>query len=469
MNTPPSLNSYWQLFRWLMLPARYHYWLFIFFLAMSGVALVGAIFGLLNMQTDGVLLVGLWVTAFMLWFSVSILVLHGQLLVLASNRQLHLLPGLRSRALALHLLALTLIAVFITAWGCILKDNELSVAGFVFNWALCVLASIIFLLCLIWFSSVALIAIWLMSIIVAKFFWPLGLSPWLLLIVALLAWVGFGYWWLRWAPAKKFNNMFLMRNWQNFPKSAFNPPSLLPARLRQLGAIITPSTSSLFHNLLNGGAGSVPRRVMVGLGSNVVGLIAFGFLMQMKHSEPLGEFLRVLIPVALWAYISGAGLRFFIRLYANLGRAWLYFPGTRAALFGATEKYFIWLILLDLVMISLLAGIGCYWIYPDYLQLKWLVIYCMLAISVNWLVFHFGWWLYCYTKGSNSWLGVASLFILIVQIFISGLCWRLVVDGHLALEILLSGIVVSCLSIGFLLRSRALHASLGMTFSRRPD
>ncbi len=466
MNGMAALNGYWKLVRWLVLPERYHYWLFMFSLMVSIVTAISGVSGLLNGHIIGVLVIVFWAIVFTLWFSISLLMMHGQLLLMASNRQLYLLPGVRIRALTVYWLVITAMAVLLTVGQWVLMDTALSITGFVFNWSLCVLASVVFLWCLTFFSTFALLVFWGLCMLFSRFVWPLELSPWVMLVLALSALIGFSYWWLRWVPAKKYTNIFLMSNWQEFQKTASMPWLTISTKLGLLKKVSHPEPTSLFRYLLYGRMGNFGLRVLIWLLMTGVVLLCAELLAMNGYSAWLTEMMRVLIPITLWGYLCG-GLGFFMRLYSNLGRVWLYFPGSRKMQFVVIERYFMLLMLVDLVFICLLASVACYWVYPEYLQLQWVIFYCLLVGGLNWLLFQMAWWLYCRTQGSNNWLGIATFFVIFVQVFVAGLCFGLVFSGSISAQAMMSGVIMFCILSAFLLRQRMLRTSQNMSFSRR--
>ena len=121
-------GQYWHLFRWLMIPARYHYWLFKLSMVVTVVAVFSIVVGsLLNVGDWRLVIVGIWAIVFSLWSFNAVLVLHGQLISLPSNRQLRLIPRVRERALVIHWVVLTIMAILFTAFQYFLKENGISI------------------------------------------------------------------------------------------------------------------------------------------------------------------------------------------------------------------------------------------------------------------------------------------------------------------------------------------------------
>lgn len=96
MNTRTHFAGYWQLFRFLTMPARYQYWTLNLGL-ISGVLALGAV--ALGTKTW---LIVLPLAIFAIWLFNAMIMLHGQLLAVASSRTLNLLPLTRRRALLIH-------------------------------------------------------------------------------------------------------------------------------------------------------------------------------------------------------------------------------------------------------------------------------------------------------------------------------------------------------------------------------
>ncbi len=171
-----SFSQYWHLFRWLMIPARYHYWLFILSMVVTVIAVFSVAVGSwFNVGDWRLVFVGIWAIVFSLWLCFSVLVLHGQLLSLPSNRQLRLIPGVRQRALIIHLVVLTIMAILFTAFQFCVKGMEFAFDRVILNWSIFSFFSVVFLLCLKWFANFSLLAVWFFGMVFSDFVWPLDL------------------------------------------------------------------------------------------------------------------------------------------------------------------------------------------------------------------------------------------------------------------------------------------------------
>ena len=461
-------SQYWHLFRWLMIPARYHYWLFMLSVVVTVIAVFSVAVGSwFNVGDWRLVFVGIWAIVFALWSFSAVLVLHGQLLSLPSNKQLRLMPGVRQRALAIHWVVLTIMTILLTACQFYLKGMEFSLARVILNWAFFSLGSMFFLFCLKWFANFSLLALWVVGMGFSTYVWPLNIPLWLLFVLALAAWLGFSYWWLQWLPAKKIENIFLLHNWQSLQrKSSFNwmrfPINMLAPRIKNS---YTPT--SLYLHLLNGVTGNPVSRVIIWVligGFSILGISLL--LALLDYTDVMRDMAKVVISITLWMFLSSAGMGYFTGLFANIGRVWFYFPGTRAELLSAVEKNFMLSLVIDLFFVCVLTAIACYWVFPEYLQIKWVVLYCVLVLVVNWLLFHFVWYLYCRTQGNSNLLGVAIFFIIMMQIFLAGVGWSLVSGGKISAEILMLGAISCCLPGALLLRSYAKKATPNMSFAR---
>lgn len=461
-------SQYWHLFRWMMMPARYHYWLFMLSLVVTVIAVFSVAVGSwLNVGDWRLVFVGVWAIVFSIWSFSAVLVLHGQLMSLPSNRQLRLMPGVRQRALVIHWVVLTIMAILLTACQHFLKEMKFTLDSVIFNWSLFSLASVIFLLCLKWFGSFSLLCFGLFWMVASIFVVPFDISPWLFFVLGLAASVGFSYWWLRWFPAKKIENIFLLRNWQSTQLAASNnwtklPINMLAPRIKDM---YTPV--SLYLHLLNGVTGNALSRVIIWLMIGGCCVLGISLLIALfDYGGVLRDMAHVAIPITLWTFLSSAGMGYFTGLFASIGRVWFYFPGTRAELLSAVEKNFMLSLVIDLFFVCVLTALACYWVFPEYLLIKWVVFYCLLVLGVNWLLFHFVWYLYCRTQGSSNLLGVAIFFIIITQIFLAGICWSLVSGGKISADLIMLGVISCCLLGTLLLRSYAKKATPNMSFAR---
>lgn len=461
-------SQYWHLFRWLMIPARYHYWLFMLSLVVTVIAVFSVAVGSwLNVGDWRLVFVGVWAIVFSLWSFSAVLVLHGQLLALPSNKQLRLISGVRQRALVIHWVVLTIMAVLFTACQYFLKEKEFALTSVILNWSLFSLTSVVFLLCLKWFASFSLLAVWIVGMAFSAFIWPLNISSWLLFTLALVVWLGFSYWWLRWLPAQKIENIFLLRNWQSTQRTFFYHWTKLPINMLAPRIKDNYTSASLYLHLLNGVTGNALSRVIIWLmigGCCVVGVSLLIALFD--YGGVLRDMAHVAIPITLWTFLSSAGMGYFTGLFASIGRVWFYFPGTRAELLSAVEKNFMLSLVIDLFFVYVLTALACYWVFPEYLLIKWVVFYCLLVLGVNWLLFHFVWYLYCRTQGNSNLLGVAIFFIIIMQIFLAGVCWSLVSGGKISADLIMLGAIGCCLPGALLLRSYAKKATPNMSFAR---
>ena len=467
MITTNLASQYWHLFRWLMIPARYHYWLFMLSVVVTVVAVFSAVIGsLLTVGNWRLVFVGIWAIVFSIWSFSAVLILHGQLMSLPSNRQLRLMPGVRERALMIHWLVLTIMAILFTVCQYYLKQMEFTLASVILNWSFFSFSSVTFLLCLKWFASFSLFVVWFFGMGFSVFIWPLNISPWLLLACALVIWLGFSYWWLRWLPVQKIENIFLLRNWQSLQCTSFNHWFKLPINMLAPRIKVNYNSASLYLHYLNGVTGSVVSRVAIWLLMGFFSVLGLSVIVLLGHGGAMRDIAQVAIPITLWTFLSSAGMGYFTGLFTRVGRVWFYFPGTRSELLSATENNFVSLLLIDLLFVCALIGLACYWVYPEYLQIKWVVLYCLLVLTVNCALFYFIWYLYCRTQGSSNLLGVAIFFVIVAQTSLAGFSWWVVSSGQISAELLISGATFCCFSGALVLRAYAKKATPNMCFAR---
>lgn len=462
-----TVSQYWHLFRWLMIPARYHYWLFMLSTVVTVVALFSVVVGsFLHVGDWRLVVVGIWAIVFSLWFFGAVLVLHGQLLSLPSNRQMRLIPGVRQQALVIHWVVLTIMAILFTACQYFLKGMQFTFDSVILNWSLFSFGSVVFLLCLKWFANFSLLGVWFLGVGFSAFVWPLDISPWLLFILALVVWLGFSYCWLRWLPTQKIDNVFLLRNWQSLQRTSSNHWAKLPINMLAPRIKDNYTPASLYLHLLNGVTGNAVSRVIIWLMMGGFAILVVSLIVLLGYGGAMRDMAQVAIPITLWTFLSSAGMGYFTGLFASIGRVWFYFPGTRAELLSAVEKNFLLSLLIDVFFVCVLTGLACYSVFPEYLLIKWGVLYSLLVLAVNWLLFHFVWYLYCRTQGNSNLLGVAVFFIIMMQIFLAGVAWSLVSGGKISAELLVLGAIFCCFPGALILRIYAKKATPKMCFAR---
>lgn len=196
-------------------------------------------------------------------------------------------------------------------------------------------------------------------------------------------------------------------------------------------------------------------------------MLGLGLIVLLGHGGGLRDFAHIAIPITLWIFFATAGMGYFTGLYASIGRVWFYFSGTRLELFDAVEKNFMLRLIIDLFFICVLVGFACYWVFPEYLQIKWILLYCVLVLIVNWTLLHFFWWLYCRTEARGNIFGFAVSLITMLQAFMAGVGWSLVPNGRTSAELLALGVIFCCMSGAILLRVYAKRAIPKMSFVRR--
>lgn len=106
------------------------------------------------------------------------------------------------------------------------------------------------------------------------------------------------------------------------------------------------------------------------------------------------------------------------------------------------------------------------WVFPEYLLIKWILLYCLLVLVVNWALFHFAWYLYCRTQGNSNVLNLAIFFIIVAQLLLAGVGWSLVSSETISAEALALGAIGGVLPAALLLRFYAQKATPTMNFAR---
>lgn len=470
MNSVLSLNSYWYLFRLLAMPARYQYWLLVMSI---GCALLGALGGLFGYWW-------LWIPAaalFPVWLFTAILVIHGQLLAVASSRSLNLLRSIRQRALVIHLGMLGLVSVLLALLQII--KGEALISSLVGTWVLCSLASFGFIAALVLSPRYGLLLLWLVGWGFYKFVWPLGLPLWLYLSTAVIGWWFYARWWLQWRPERRIDNPFMMASWGTMQLRTQNLFAGQVAfigmkrRLIQLLIAREPSPRDVYLNLLMGGVVSLTGRLINWLAFVAI-LISVWLLSYVFGAMGLfNDLIGIVGVVMFWAFLSGAGAGFIMWMYHNLARAWLYFPGSRSGLFRAIEWRYLQCLLMDSTLFCLLGAVVFRTVFPDvYVEISlllWLPLYFLLVLGFWWFYFQCGWLVYCYTHGSVQWWSFVVFLGVVGQLVLAGICWWLVAQGVQPPENLAFTLVIIFLVLVLLLRPLAQIASQRLSFARRPN
>ena len=469
MSSLQEVRAYWQLFRLLTMPARYQYWLLIIGIGFAALGALGGVFGYW----------WLWIPApalFGVWLFTAGLIIHGQLLSVASNRSFNLLPGVRQRALVIHLAVLSLVSGLLALLQLI--KGEPLVASLIGSWAICSLLSFGFIASLVLSPQYGLLLLWLFGWVFYKWVWPLGMPLWLYLCVAVIAWWLYARWWLQWLPEKRIANPFMAATWGAMQLSKQNLFAGRGAfvgigrRLLRLAPLREVSSKEVYINLLLGGAGSLLERLVNWLVIPAVLALVWLLCFVFDITGVVKDLAEVAVAISFWAFLSGAGLGFIMWMYHNLGRAWLYFQGNRVALFKAIERRYLQNLLLDSVVFCSLSAIALWWLYPDlslgFSHLLWSSLYFVLVLGFWWFYFQCAWLVYCWTHGSVQWWSFAVFLGVIGQLMSAGFCWWLVAQRGQALEALVLIFACGFLLLGSVLRPFARVASARMNFARRP-
>jgi hypothetical protein len=468
MSIHSNVNAYWQLFRLLAMPSRYQYW----FLLMSiGCALLGVLawpFGYWWLGLPSVAFFGLWLVF-------AGLVIHGQLLAVASNRSLGLLHSIRRRALVIHALIMTLIAVILGLLQ-VLRGEAL-ISSLVVSWALCSLVSFGFVASLVWSPQYGLFILYLLGIGLYYVVWSLlNLPVWLYLGVAVLAWWVYARWWLQWRPKKRINNPFMAVTWgarqrTHKPSSVWRTYSGVKRRLLLPLVNLESSPRDLYMSLLMGGATSPLNRLINWLVFTAFFILIWLLFYTFAGMGVLYDMVSAFSGLMFWGFLCGAGMGFIMWMYHNLARAWLYFPDDRCALFRAIEWRYLQCLLMDSALFCLLGAgvlrVGFSQLYTEISLLLWLPLYFLIVVSFWWLYFQCVWLLYCYTQGSLKWWSFAIVFGVAAQLMLAASVWWLVEWRGQALEHLAILFILSFLLLSLALRPLAQKASRRMTFARR--
>ncbi|MEN0035785.1 MAG: hypothetical protein AAGC78_01905 [Cellvibrio sp.] len=468
MSAPRIVSAYWQLFRLLTMPARYQFWILI---GSLGCVLLGAVGSVLGYAW-------FWIPApvlFGIWFFNAALVIHGQLLVLASNRSLNLLPNVRQRALVIHFAIIILISVALTLLQ--FMKGEALAASVIGSWTLCSLLSFGFIASLVFSPQYGLLLLWLFSWGFYRLIWPLWIPLWCYSCVAVIAWWVYIRWWLRWLPEKRISNPFMVATWETLQQRSQNASGgqgiLVGVAQRWLRFFPAKNASpqDAYIYLLMGGAGSRLARLVNWLVALVILMLVFSLCRIFGISNVLQDLAQVAAVICVWGFLGGAGLGFIMWMYHNLGRTWLYFPGSRAALFKAIERRYLQVLLLDALLFCVAGFLVVQLIYPDlYLDRSSLLrgaYYFVLVLSFWWFYFQCAWLVYCRTHGSVQWWNFAVFLYVIGQLMLAGCCWWLVEKNGQSPESLVMILVLGFLLFGLALRPIAQAASLRINFSRR--
>lgn len=468
MSLHSTVSAYWHLFRLLAMPSRYQYWLLVMGIGCALLGLVAWPFGYGWLSLLGIAFLGVWL-------AISGMLIHGQLLVVASNRTLILLHGMRRRALVVHALMVALIAVVLALLHT-LKGGDL-ISSLIVSWALCSLVSFGFVGSLVWSPQYGMLISYLLGIGLWYVVWfLLDLPAWLYLGVAVVAWWVYARWWLQWRPEKRIHSPFMAVTWgamtrNHSPSIGWHIVGDVKRYLLRLFVTTEPSPHTLFLTLLMGGEASLVNRLINWLFIVVllisVWLLSYAFGGMGVLSDLVNAFGELLY----WVFLCCAGMGFLMRMYHNLARAWLYFPNHRCALFRVIESRYLQCLLMDSVMFCLLGALVVQIGFPELrtntLLVVWFPLYFLIVVSFWWFYFQCAWLMYCYTQGSLKGWSAAIVSGVNAQLMLSAGVWWLVEQRGHSLEYLAILVIVIFLLLSLALRPLAQKASRRMTFARR--
>ncbi len=468
MSIHSNINAYWQLFRLLAMPSRYQYWLLVMGIGCGLLGLLAWPFGYWWFALPSIGFLGVWL-------AISGMVIHGQLLAVASNRTLILLHAIRRRALVVHALMVALIAV-VLAFLHTLKGGDL-ISSLIVSWALCSLVSFGFVASLVWSPQYALLISYLLGIGFWYVVWfLLDLPVWLYLGVAVVAWWSYARWWLQWLPANRIHSPFvavtLIAMTRNHSSSIrWRIVDNLKHYLSRMFVGTQSSPRDLYLSLLMGGEVGLLNRLMSRVVLTAIVILAWFFLYARVGKGSVNDVLDIFLALMFLAFFCGAGMAFIVWMYHNLARTWLYFPRDRCALFRAIEWRYLQCLLMDSVLFCLLGAVvlvsGFSELNVDISSPLWLPLYFLLVVSFWWFYFQCAWLVYCYSQGSLKWWSFANTFVVAFQLMLAAGGWWWVKQSGQSLKHVAILLIVIFFLLSVALRPLAQKASRRMTFARR--
>lgn len=452
-----SLYLYGHLFKWLFMPNRFNYWLFIICIVSGCIAGISSAFHVIWPA-------GVFLLVFTLWFVSGLLSLSGQLIALGSCRQFGLLPLIRTRMLIIYWAA-NIVLILIVATLIHVLHQHIWLTALAIGGSMCIFLSVLF----IWINAgsklLAPIMLFILFISSKWIYSAVSACPLLSGLFAIALASGFSYWWYQWRPVKRVNNVFLIRS---LDKVGLDVAPAQNYFLAQLLSKFFPSKVNNLHGvLLKGGPDTIQHRAMIWF-LGLVMMTIYGLISTVLiGASAIKELTMVTVPILLWSFLLAGGLGLPLNIYRNLGRTWLYFPGSKRLLLHYIEKIFYRDLLLDTVAVCVIACV--YLALLDKLTMAMYVVpvYMLGVLAMQIFSYYASLYIHLQTSGSYTWYRVFMfVYIAIVLIGLGVVYFNFANDGQI-LWVLGAVFIVLFLGTGLVLRVNVGNAIDRLVFLKR--
>ena len=404
MSLQRELNTYWQLIRTLLLPMRWLRWSVLGALL---VALLGGLYWWLN-ETIGL---GLVMAAFLygvLFFSVGGLLMPGQMLAMASSKQLSLMGDLRTRLWWL-LLGFALVAsLFLALLGTLKTDLSFGSTYIAILILVSLILAAVLLVGAYWPGLQGFVFVFAWAYLQALD-WLMAQNPLLLAGILLVCWWLLRVWWLHWRPARYVKNFMTQGQSSWWGINGDDKPEWTNAVIYQPKAGAKTWLGSSLRGQADGVKADMQRLVIgvaIGLFFGVLGFWGAGQEAWLKIWQVLGPMLLLIMTLSV-----GVAINFI--MYRRIHCLWLFFPGDRRALYHYVHKAY-WRQLLPLAvflvvvigLIDSMVGINRSWVVP--------AIMLVLGLLVAVQMFYLSMLVYRLSGASKRWLDWTTGIFLVV-------------------------------------------------------
>lgn len=345
---------------------------------------------------------------------------HRQLFWVAGNRQINALPGIHAQMFGYFALVVIVVA------GCLMQFELFATKGSSVHIGAAISLSIVFncaALFIAYYSPLVIPVFWGMVIIESGAIWQVALHE------------------AEWLAATSAACMFLLLlNWKKWMSASLQRKSPSPltsnsiywrAFFQRYIALLSEyhwRPHSLLGSLLIGRADN-PWRALLGL-TAIVLLLLFASIAITRNTTTWfqGDVQHIGVTLVVAVWMIGSPQFMITRIYTNLARLWLVFPGERKSLLLYLEGRLLRLsainfliVVVVLVAMTLLSEprqlLGLtYWV-------KGLSLLVGLALS-QWVYFYLSLWIYLRSEADLKWqstvTSILSLLLICVASFVAG-------------------------------------------------
>jgi len=344
---------------------------------------------------------------------IMFLLFHLQLFRVAGNRQLNALPGIHTQLFIYFVLVVILVA------SCLMLFEFLVGKGRAVHIATAISLSIVFncaALCVAYFSPLVILFFWGMVIVEGGAIWQVALheAEWLsatavaCMILLVLNWKK----WMRVSLQRKTSSLLIRDSiyWRSFFQRYISLLSEYHWR-----------PHSLLGSLLLSRADN-PWRALLGLTAIVLMLLLVSIAITRSTTTWLqGDMLHYGVTLVVVVWMIGSPQLMISRLYTNLARLWLVFPGERKSLLRYLEGRLLRLSTINFLIVVAVVVLMTMLSEPHLLlELKYWAEKLSLLIGLvllQWVYFYLSLWIYLRSEADFKWHSTVTSILSILVIF----------------------------------------------------